>query len=326
MGFPPASSPGEPEVKSAVETSAAVEAPKPAAVKPVEAPAKAEGKPADVSTVNFDGLSDQSKAFWEKALKAGHATPADVARAQEESLFKKFQPTWSKRNEEIATARKAVAAEREVLEKDKADLALLHKIRESEHLLSVWDKFVKGDVPPEESGDGLVDEKKAAEIARKAVESDRKASEARERERAERTAKEQAAYVAARGEIQTAIQGWMAAEKVAPDVAAKYLHEEELALKGVDPILHYGDSPQDLIDRVQRRHERATLLAENAALKEQLTSKVSKQVQSSKQSLSPSVRVADTLGDDPWSKTMKEMNVAQDMSNVTGIGWQGNGR
>lgn len=295
---------GEPKGVEAVETSGAVETPKTVADK-AQAPAKSEATPDAAQTVNFDGLSDQSKAYWEKALKAGHATPADVERARTESLF---QSAWTKKTTALANERKAFEAE---MSKRKEDIALLEKIRGDERLHNAWLKMSSGEVPTEEDGDGFVDKRSAAEIARKAI-------EAREAEQAARTAKEQAAYEAKRSGIQTAVREQMGLLKVSPEVMKGYLEAEEAALNGADPILTL--TPEELTERVFRRHELATARAEAAALREQLNQRTSKQVQASKQSMPPSPRVSGTRSVDPWSQAKAELGVAEDFGNVLGFG------
>lgn len=304
--LPPEPGRGEPEVSKAVETSAEAKAPEAKADTPAKEPAKAEEKPSAAKTVNFDDFSEGSKAYWEKALAAGHATPADVERARVETLF---QRSWTKNHQKLADERKAFEAEKARM---KEDVELLTKIRGDDRLHAAWLKMSKGEIA-EASADGgeLVDERKAAEIVRKTI-------EAREAEQAARSAKEQAAYDTKRDAIQEAVREQMRILGVKPEVMKGYLEAEEATLNGADPILTLA--PMELVERVQRRHDRAVLEAEVKSLKEQLSQRASKAVQASKQSLPPSSRVAPTRSADPWSKALSDLGVAEDFGNVTGFG------
>jgi hypothetical protein len=296
---------GEPEKATAVETSATEVAPPAEAEKP-EAPAKDEAKPDEAKTVNFDGLSKESKAYWEKSLKAGHATPEDVERARIESMF---QSSWTRNHQALAKERDAFKAEKAQL---KEDIDLLNKIRGDDRLHAAWLKMSKGEVAAEdaESGD-LVDEKKAAEIARKAF-------DAREAEKADRTAKEQAKYEARKSEIQAAVHDQMRILGVTKEVMTGYLQAEEEALNGADPILHF--TPTELQAAVQRRHEKASLEAKVAALEAQLNQRASKTAQASKSSLPPARRFAEDVSKDPLKQTESDLGIAPDWSNVQGFG------
>lgn len=309
-GFPAESSRGEPEVKSAVETSAKEEAPEPKSETPEKDTDKAEEKPDPTATVNFDGFSDQQKAYWDKALKAGHATPADVEEHRKGVLL---LSSWSRNHGKLAK-------EREAFEKERADwredYERLKKIRGSDRLHAAWIKVANGEVD-DESGDEIADRKTAKQIAAETY-AEREAEKAKQDEAKVRS------YEAKKVSLQEVARDQMAALGVKPEVMAKYCEEEEAACNGADPIEVL--SPAEFARNLVARHEKATLAAEVAALKKQLSEKVTKQVQASKQSLSPSPRVADTRNEDPWSKTLRELNVPADMGNVTGIGWQNGSR
>lgn len=308
VGFPQTEPAGEPEDAKAVETVGAVKETEVKAETPKES-AKTEATPDATKAVNFDGLSDLSKTYWEKALKAGHATPADVDRARTESLF---QSAWTKKTTALANDRKAFEAK---MAERAEDVKLLDRIRADDRLHNAWLKMSKGEVAADDAGaDDLVDKKTAAQVAREVYEQ-------RKAEEATRDAKEQTTYEGKRTEIQTAVREQMGLLKVSPDVMKGYLEAEEEALNGADPILTL--TPEELTARVFHRHEVATLRAEAAALREQLNQRTSKQVQASKQSLSPSTRVSDVRSKDAWAQTKADLNLADDLSNVTGFGWRG---
>lgn len=309
-GFgPPDPSAGEPESAKAVETSEVEKAPASDAEKPKaetpEAPAKDEAKPAPTQTVNFDGFSDQQKTTWERLLKAGQVTPAEVETARLESMF---QASWSRAHGKLAKEREAFLADKAKVEED---LKLLATVRSDPKRHDAFLRASSDEFAADESAEDPVGATKVAEIARKAIEQ-------REAEKADRSAKEQAKYDAAMGEMQTAVREQMRMLGVKPDVMKGYLEAEEATLNGADPITHF--KPSELMYRVQLRHDAATARAEAAALKEQLTQRASKQVQASKQSLPPARRVADDRPMDVMSKTLADLGVAQ-WGDVLGSGF-----
>jgi hypothetical protein len=195
MGNPVGGESGHPENAKAVETSGDAEAPAVETEKPAATPepVATEDKPEPAQTVNFDGFSDLQRTTWERLLKAGHATPDEVEAARKDALR---QDLFSKKTAALARDREAFAksmAERE------GDLKLLDKIRGDDRLHAAWLKASRGELPTDDSDGGdLVDAKKAAEIA------DARLAQ-REREREERGVKEQAAYDARKGAMQTAL-------------------------------------------------------------------------------------------------------------------------
>lgn len=318
LGFPPPAPAGEPEDDKAVETSATEKAADAAAETPkvekTEEPAKVEAEPAPASTVNFDGLSDESKAYWDKALKAGHATPADVKRAVSESLFLQ---SWSRAHGKLSKERESFKAE---MLKVKEDLDTLAKVRSDPKRHAAYLKAVSGDFSAEDPADETEDPwKRVEKVADARI-------AARERERATRTEEQDRAYEARKTSMSEAINERMALLSIPRDSMLAYLKAEEGRLNGADPILRYGSDPAELMDRVQMRHEAATAKAEAAALKEQLSQRASKQVQSSKQSLQPPRRNTDPeptgLG-----KILKEAGVSR-LTDIAGFGWgpDGNAR
>ncbi len=302
---------GEPEGESAVEANAAPEATE--AVKaetPAKEPAKAEANPEPTKAVNFDGFSDESKAYWENALKAGHATQKDVERARIESLF---QQSYTRKTMDLAEKAKKLNAESEAR---KGDLEILDKIRNDERLYQAWLKMSRGDVEAADATDtDFVDARKAAEIAEKKAND---AYDRREREKAERSKKEQEAYDVRFNAHRAAIQDAMKVLGVDGKTMLGYVKAEEVDLNGADPTIRY--EPHELVKNVLLRHKAAVAEAEAAALREQLNQRASKQVQASKQSLPPPRRVANEVPDDPMSKTMRDLGIT-DWAQVSGLGF-----
>jgi hypothetical protein len=310
MGIPPSDPEGEPESAPAVETPETPEAPKEKTETPETAPVAPEEKPAVAETVNFDGLSAPSKAYWEKALKAGHATPEDVKRAREESLF---QSAWSKRNNAKDEEVKAIKAQ---YAKHDEDLKLLAKIRGDEKLLARWERMSKDEVTPE-SGEDLTTEARAAEIARKVIEADRAATNAR-------TAAEQATFDKKKGDLQAVVTEIGTALGIKVETLNAYLAEEANDFPAdVDPVEYAikNVTPSELRKSLVLRHKAALAEAKAAALESQVTQRASKQVQTSKQSLPPARRSSVDAPVRGIKKILSEMGVAR-LGDVQGFGFQ----
>lgn len=309
VGFPvPGLDAGEPKGATAVETGDGAPDPKPPTDKAPAAPAGGEEKPADpAATVNFDGFSDKSKAFYEKALKAGIGTAEDIERHRQETLF---QQAFTKKTQKHADAVRAWEAK---VAKQEEELKTLDKIRGDERLYDAFLKAARGELDPEDpSGDEIPDRKTAAQIAREEIEKDRRAEQAAKAESAKIYEKKQDAMA-------TTIRETMALLKVDQPTMVAYLAAEEAALGGRDPVL--AISPEDLADKVMRRHERAQYEARIAALEGQVSEKTSKQVQRSKQSMQPPRQSAEVPTDDPWERAKAELGVAPDFGNVSGFGF-----
>jgi hypothetical protein len=312
MGNPVGGESGHPENAKAVETSGDAEAPAVETEKPAATPepVATEDKPEPAQTVNFDGFSDLQRTTWERLLKAGHATTDEVEAARKDALR---QDLFSKKTAALARDREAFAksmAERE------GDLKLLDKIRGDDRLHAAWLKASRGELPTDDSDGGdLVDAKKAAEIA------DARLAQ-REREREERGVKEQAAYDARKGAMRTALREQMRLLGVSNEQMTAYLKAEEATLPpDVDPILALD--PAELQHRVELRHEAAKAKAEAASLREQLSKRTAKEIQTSKQSLPPARRVAESAHTSPLKRTEADLGIAPDWSNVEGFGFRG---
>lgn len=304
----PAATNGEPPRAEAVdENEAADKTAKGGAEKAETPPAKPDAAPDAESAVNFDGFSEAQEATWQRLYKAGAVTKEEVERARLESMF---QSAFSKKTLSLKQEREAFAEE---MKGRKDDLALLDKIRGDDALHARWLRMQEPEATNgEAAADDLVDAKKAAEIADKRY-------DAREAEKAARTAKEQAAYDARKSSMREAIQEWMPLHKATAEQMREYLTAEEAALPvGVDPITHF--KPEELLYRIGLRHEAAVAKAEAAALKQQLGQKTSHESRTSKQSFAPTRPAPTKVPTDPWSKAMAELNVAPDMSNVQGFG------
>lgn len=313
----------QPEEPKAVETSAEVEAPKPDAEKPAgekpAEPAKVEEKPDAAKTVNFDGFSDKQKTTYERLLKAGLVTPEEVEEGRKSALR---QADYTRKTMALAEERKALAAEREA---EKANLALLEKIRGDERLLAMWDRMRKaanGEVAAVENPDDLADRRTADEIARKAIEDHERRKQAEvERERVGYE-KRAAAVKEVLGTVQVGLG-------VDPETLDGYLTEIAKRFPaGVDPIRHIirNVDPESLREKIEYQHEIARAKAEAAAAREAASKVTSKQVQASKQSLSPSPRVVEAESNlSPFQRAKRELGITR-LSEVQGAGFPTNGR
>ena len=307
---------GQPEPAKAVETSAPerVAAAEPEKAEPAKAPPpeKEAESPKVAPTVNFDGLSTESKTYWDSALKAGHATPEDVDRARKESLTLQ---AWSRNNNEKSNKIKALEAE---ISGHKADLDFLAKVRGDAALHEKWLAFMRGDgqsaSADADAGD-LVDSRKAKQIAEQEY-------EARERAKQAKAAAEQGAYDTKYAALKSVVGDLMKVHSIAPAVMKGYLDAESAAIEG-DPVTSV--SPEDWSHRLIERHEKAVLAAKVASLEAQLNQRASKQVGASKQSLPPPSRVAVARSSDPWEQTKADLGIA-DLSNVQGFGLQNGAR
>ena len=269
------------------------------------APVKAEEKPTEAKTPNFDGFSDAQKKTWEREFKAGHVTAEEVETARIESMF---QSAFTKKTMTLAEKSKALDA---LMEQHREDLALLGKIRADDKLHSAWLKMSKGEIP-EDVGDDLVDAKKAAEIADRRL-------DAREAEKAARTAKEQAQYDARRDGIFAAVQEQIKLLNVPPATMKSYLDGIEAELPpGTDPITHF--SPESLAREVGIAHRIAVAEAKAAAAEAALSQKTSTENRTAKQSLPPARRVTTNGEVSPLEQTRLDLGIAPDWRNVQGWG------
>ena len=305
----PVADAGHPEKATAVETSATDEAPKAETETPVTEPVKAADTPAPTKTVNFDDFSDSQKTTLQRLLKAGSLTPEEVEDFRKGVLR---QNLFSKKTDVLARDREAW--EKEVSDW-KADKALLEKIRGDDKLHAAWLKMSRGEVPAEDAGaDDLVDRRKAEEIAQKAIEN-------REREKADRTAKEQAVYDKKFGALKAASSEMIAALEVTPQVMQAYINAEAAELDPTtDPVLYI--TPEEFKRRITSRHRIAVAEARAKTLEEQLSQRTNKADRTSKQSSPPVRRVSDNGSTGPLEQTMADLGIAPDWSNVTGLGFR----
>ncbi len=315
---PPSPGQGQPEQVEAVETSETVEPPKAEADTPAKEPAKAADKAPAAETINFDGFSDESKAYWETAHKAGHATAADVKRAREESLF---QSAWSKKTTALAKDKEAFEAEKT---KVKENLDLLHRVQTDPVAYAAWKRLLAGDVPADDSASGdLVDAKKADEIARKAYQAEKTAE-------AQASAKQTAEFTAKKNGLQAVVTDIGTAFGLKPETMNTYLEKfAEDFPEGVDPIRYAVEnlSPAELRRGLTLIHKAEAAEAKAKALSEQVSQRASKASQASKQSQPPARRTTETNGSlDPVSRLNADLGLAPDWSNVTGFGHPVNGR
>lgn len=295
---------GEPDGEKAVETVADAKAPEAAKETPDKGSDADKAKPSVAKSVNFEGLSDDTKTYWETALKAGHATPADVERARMESLL---LSKWSKDNLALKASRKELEAERAALAKQKDDLALLEKIRGSKRHLDAWEKMTKGELPSDESDEELADRKSARQIAREEF-------EALEAAKAAKDAKDREQYEAREKALQEVVTDQIGELGVTPQVMNGYLKAlEAKAPRGVDPVLHF--TPAELLHELSVAHRDAEI----ATLRAQLDQKASRVAQAAKQSLSPPGRTTEPPKNG-LKKVMSEMGVAR-LSDIAGFGW-----
>ncbi len=280
---------GQPEQAEAVEASEEPEIPEekeetPEAKK-AEAPAEPEDKPEAEPTVNFDGLSDDTRTYWEKALKEGLATPDDVERARKESLF---QSAWTKKTMALAEDRKAW--EEQVKEREE-DLKLLDELRTNDRLHDAWLKLRDGAVEVDhEDDDELVDKKTTRQLIREEAErllAEKEAAKAREQD----------AYNEKANTLQAAFQEAMTTLEITPDQAKAYLDDEVKKLApGEDIVLKFH--PQDVLPKLELLHRAALAEAKAAELEKKLTQRATKDVRAAKQSLPKDRRV---VRDEPLS-------------------------
>lgn len=312
---------GQSEEPKAVETSVEEKAPEASTDKPpekAEPEKKAEEKPDPTKTVNFDGFSDKQIATYTRLLKAGFVTPEEVEESRKNSLRQNY---FSKRTAEVNLKEKALE---EKFKGREDDLALLDKIRGSERLLTLWEKMQKAPVEDAaaEDPEGLADRKTAAQIAKEAI-------EAHEREKAAKAAIENAGHEKRAAGIRTALGEAKAALGVSDEALDVYL--TEIAAKfppGTNPIEHIirNISPSDLRERIEYRHEIAQAKAAAKAALEQSSKTTQKAVQASKQSLSPSPRVAESeVNLSPFQRAKRDLGITR-LSEVQGAGFPTNGR
>lgn len=310
VGFPvPGMDGGHPEGAAAVGTGDEGGAPAPVKTdKAPTPPAPGEDKPDAAQSVNFDGLSDKSRSFYEKALKAGVCTPEDVERARTETTF---QSIFTKKTQALAKERESF--EKEMAER-KSDLEAIDKIRSSDKLYAKFLRVAReGDSDEEDpSASDIPDRKTAAQIADERI-------TAREREKEAARAKQAQEYRGKQASLAAAIQESMKILGVDRATMKAYLDAEEPEIEG-DPVL--AIDPKDLIDRVTRRHERAKYEARIADLESKLGMKATKQVHQSKQSQPPTRRTAEpSVSEDAWEQAKAQAGADPDFGNVLGFGW-----
>lgn len=310
-GNPLATPAGDPEKATAVETSAEAEAPKATPETPEAGTEKPEETPEPAKTVNFDGFSDSVKSTWERLLKGGHVTGDEIEASRKDALR---QDLFSKKTAALARDRESFDKEKaEFLDRNKEDLDLLRRIRESDHLHSVWLRMSKGDYPAEgsaETGD-LVDERKAAAIADQQYERREKAREAAEKAKQEKVD-------ARKSEVGGALKDQMKALSVSADQMDAYLAEE---FGTIETVLTTPTS--ELIRRIALRHDLETMKSEATKLREQLSQRTTKQSVAARASLPPARREVASVPTTPLSKTEADLGLDQDWSNVTGFGNRG---
>ena len=308
---------GKPEQAEAVETSETEEN---APVEPVtedkaseetaktEETAETKETPEVEASVNFDGFSDEQKTTWERLLKDKQATVEEVERARLESMF---HSAFTKKTMALADEKREWAKEAEGWAEDRK---LLEKIRGSESLHEAWMKMSSGDYKADTDADGddLVDKKASAEIAKQTFQRLKAEEDAR-------TAQEQKVYDTKVLGLREALAETMKLESISEEQLSVYVNEEGASLPlGTDPVSHF--SPEDLQSRVSQRHKFALQDAKIKALEEKLTQKTSDSVRTAKQSSPPSPRVTSTGKKTAGDKTVEDLGLDQDWSNVSGFG------
>ena len=305
----PSGPPGPPEPTEAVETSEAEETPAPDPAETAEtAPAESEAEESEAEqTVNFDGFSDDQRTTWERLHKAGAVTEEEIERARKESMF---QSNYTKKTMSLADQRKAWESE---VEDRTDDLRRLDLIRSDDRRHAAFVRASEMDEPQDdESQDELVDKKGAAELAAETYRKMRAAEDAESQ-------KEQEAYAVKEEAVRVAVQESIKTLGIDAKVMQSYLQAEEAMLPpGVHPIRDL--TPEDIQDRIAKRHELMTTKAEVAALKKKLAQRTSHDERTAKQSLPPAKRVVDDGEMNPLQKTEAELGVDSDWGNVTGFG------
>lgn len=309
---------GQPKETEAVDKSEAEETAEPESETKADAKSKDDAEEGSEDgdeqteadqTVNFDGFSEQTKATWERLLKAGHATPEEVETARIESMF---QSSYTKKTMALADDRKAFKAE---MDERKADLEILDKIRGSDRLHAIWMRMQDDSVSDEPSDDDLVTRRQAQEEADKRYEK-------REQEKRERSAKQQAEYESKQVEIHDVVVESMKMLGADKAMMKAILDAEEATLPvGTDPVLHF--TPEKLQRAIQRRHKVLTLEAKVAQLEAANTKKTSNAARTAKQSLPPAPRVAGGARKSALQKTEEDLGIDRDWSNVQGFGGHG---
>jgi hypothetical protein len=312
LGFPQDAE-GQPEPETAVDSSKAEESPAPEeAEKPEEAPAesKEEQEAEAEPTVNFDGLTDTQKATWERLLKAEAVTPEEFEEARGAMLR---QADYTRKTQKLATERKAFNEERDGWGRD---YDLLKQIKSDDRLHAIWMRMQQGDYSEADVEANGSDDLLSRSDAEKLVEERLKAREA---EKQARTQKEQAAYDGKVEELREMAVGLMAEQNIPEATMNTYLNDVGQATPdGQDPVLYF--SAERLREKILSHHEMATLKAENERLKKQAAQRTTKADRTSKQSSPPARRLSVQAAMTPTQKTLEELGVEADGSNVQGFG------
>jgi len=259
-------------------------------------------------TVNFDGYPESRKKTWERLLREGHVTEDEF---EEDRLGTLMQSNFTKKTQEVAEKRKALDKQIEELGDD---YALLQKIRNDKRLHDIWLKMQEGDYQDagEDSSDDLVTRAEAERLMEERLKK-------REEERQQRTAKQEAAYQKKVGELREAAIDVMTELGISEEVVNTYLNEEGSETPdGQDPVLYF--TPEDLKRALKLRHRAATAEAKAAQLEKQLNQRTSKADRTSKQSSPPARRVAVDVPMTPIARTLADLGVEPDGSNVQGFG------
>jgi len=310
MGFPQEPE-GQAEPSEAVDAS---EVEEPSAQDTKEKPEAAsdesedEQKPDAELTVNFDGYPESRKKTWERLLREGHVTEDEF---EEDRLGTLMQANFTKKTQALAAERKEFDAERDGWGED---YALLQRIRGDKHLHDIWMKMQTGDYEKSasESDDELLTRAEADRLMEERLKK-------REEEKKARTAAQEAEYQKKVGELREASIDVMTELGISEEVVSAYLNEEgKEAPDGQDPVLYF--TPADLKRALKLRHRAAVAEAKAAKLEEQINQRTSKAERTSKQSSPPARRLSVKTPSNPVSKTLEEMGVEADGSNVLGFG------
>lgn len=310
MGFPQEPE-GQAEPSEAVDASEAKDA---SAQDEPDEPKKDSDKSDDEQgsevelTVNFDGYPESRQKTWERLLKEGHVTEAEFDEDRSGTLM---QANYTRKTQALAEERKAFDSERTQWGED---YDLLKKIRGDTALHDIWMKMQRGEYAGEgeSSDDDLVTR---SEAERMFDERQRK----REEERQARTAKEEKVYQGKVGELREMAVDLMATLGVSEEAMNTYLNEEgQETPGGQDPVLYFD--AESLRRNLQMRHRAAQAEARAADLEKQLGQKTSKATRTSKQSSPPARRVSVDVPMTPIARTLADLGVESDGSNVQGFG------
>ena len=303
MGNQPVEAPGQPEQAEAVEAEAEAEA-TPEEAETAESATEEETQEPEPK-VNFDGFSDESKSLYERLLKEGQVTPAEVEHERKNSMF---QADYTRKR--MAEAEEAKALKARYADHDE-DLRLIQQIRSDDRLNAAWNKLSSEGVEAEDAEE-LATNRSAEQIALDVLQRER----AKEQEQIDLQAR---TYAEKEQAIQSMLAETRATLGIDKETLVSYLNAEEAKLApGTNPV--ESIAPEEWQRRLIDTHERMSDKSRIAALEKQLKQKTTKAENSAKQSLPPPASVSNTGEMDLYQQTMADLQLDPVKPNVTGLG------